>query len=152
MEQKLGAIGKLAAEKSGGMVQISSQVQGERTVHTWAIMPLAMVQIMPTWTVVGDKVVIASSPVVCSLAVKQIESGTTSIRSTDGFKRATAELPGNLVSLKYGDSKLQFTQLMAAVQQFWPMATMFASNAGFKLPFVLPQLSHIAQDMGPSCQ
>jgi prepilin-type processing-associated H-X9-DG protein len=29
---------------------------------------------------------------------------------------------------------------------------MFASNAGLKLPFVLPQLSHIAQDMGPSCQ
>jgi len=29
---------------------------------------------------------------------------------------------------------------------------MFASNAGLKLPMVLPQLSHIAQDMGPSCQ
>jgi prepilin-type processing-associated H-X9-DG protein len=41
---------------------------------------------------------------------------------------------------------------MTAVQQFWPMATMFASKAGLKLPFVLPQLSHIAQDMGPSCQ
>jgi len=152
LEQTLGAIGKLAAEKSGGMVQVSSQVQGERTVHTWAIMPLAMVQIMPTWTVVGDKVVIASSPVVSSLAVKQIESGTTSIRSTDGFKRATAELPGNLVSLKYGDSKLQFNQVMTSVQQFWPMATMAASNAGLKLPFVLPNLSHIAEDMGPSCQ
>jgi prepilin-type processing-associated H-X9-DG protein len=29
---------------------------------------------------------------------------------------------------------------------------MFASKAGLKLPFVLPQLSHIAQNMGPSCQ
>ena len=29
---------------------------------------------------------------------------------------------------------------------------MAASNAGIKLPFVLPQLSHIARDMGPSCQ
>jgi prepilin-type processing-associated H-X9-DG protein len=151
-EQTLGAVGELAAAKSGGMVQVSSQQQGEQTVHTWAIVPLAMAQIMPTWTVVGDKAVIASSPAVLTGAVKQIESGTKSIRSTEGFRTATAELPSNLISLRYSDSRLQFTQLMTAVQQFWPMATMFATKAELKLPMILPDLSHIVQDMGPSCQ
>ena len=151
-EESLAALGKFAAEKSEGMVQVSSQVQGESTVHTWAVMPLAMAQIIPSWTVIGDRVVIGSNPALLTSAVNQINSGTKSIRSTDGFRKVTAKLPYNLVSFKYSDSKLQFTQLMMAVQQFWPMATMFASNAGLKLPFVLPQLSHIAQDMGPTCQ
>ncbi|MGB2864226.1 MAG: hypothetical protein WBC05_12930 [Sedimentisphaerales bacterium] len=151
-EDSLTALGKFAAERSEGMVQVSSQVQDGRTEHTWAVMPLAMAQIMPSWTVVGDQVIIGSNPALLTSAVDQINSGTKSIRGTDGFRKVTAKLPANLLSFKYGDSKLQFTQLMTTVQQFWPMATMFASNAGLKLPFVLPQLSHIAQDMGPSCQ
>ncbi|MBN2594443.1 MAG: hypothetical protein JXA81_13125 [Sedimentisphaerales bacterium] len=151
-EESLAALGKFAAEKSEGMVQVSSQVQDGRTVHTWAVAPLAMMQIMPSWTIVGDRVVIGSNTAMLTSAVNQISSGTKSIRSTDGFKKVTAGLPGELVSFKYVDSKLQFTQLTTTLQQFWPMATMAASNAGLKLPFVLPQLSHIAQDMGPSCQ
>jgi len=151
-EESLAAIGKFAAEKSEGMIQVSTQVQDGRTVHTWAVGPLAMAQIMPTWTIVGDHVVIGSNSVMLTSAINQINSGTKSIRNTDGFKKVTAKLPGELLSFKYTDSKLQFIQLTTALQQFWPMATMFASNAGLKLPFVLPQLSHIAQDMGPSCQ
>jgi len=42
--------------------------------------------------------------------------------------------------------------MMTALQQFWPMATMMATKAEMKLPFVLPNLSPIAADMGPSCQ
>lgn len=151
-EQNMGALGQFIASKSGGMVQVSSQVQGDKTVHTWAIVPLAMAQIMPTWTVVGDKVVIASSPIQCNGAVAQIESGTKSIRSTDGFKAATAKLPANVISLRYSDSKQQFTQLTTALQQFWPMAAMFAAKAEVQLPMILPNLSHIAQDMGASIE
>ena len=151
-DQSMGALGEFAAGVSGGMVQISSQQQGGRTVHTWAIAPLAMAQIMPTWTVVGDKTVIGSSPAILSGAVKQLDSGAKSIRTTEGFITATAELPGNVISLRYCDSKLQFKQLMTALQQFWPMATMFAAKAEMKLPVILPDLSHIAEDMGSSCQ
>jgi prepilin-type processing-associated H-X9-DG protein len=151
-EDTMTAMGEFAAEKSEGMVQVSSQVQDGRTVHTWAVMPLAMAQIMPTWTVVGDKVVIGSSPVICTRAVEQVGSGTKSIRGTEGFKRATAGLPANLISLRYSDSKLQLTQLMTGLQQFWPMATMFATKAELKLPMILPNLSHIIEDVGPSSQ
>ena len=151
-EKSLGALGEFAAAASGGMVQVSSQQQGDRTVHTWAIVPLAMAQIMPTWTVVENRTIIASSPAILNGAAEQLGSGAKSIRGTEGFKTATAELPGNVISLRYSDSKLQFTQLMTALQQFWPMATMFAAKAELKLPMILPNLSHIAQDMGPSCQ
>ena len=150
-ETTLGALGKFVSEVSEGMVQVSSQVQDGRTVHTWAITPLAIMQIMPSWTIVGDKVVIASSPMACGSAVKQITSGGESIRSTEGFRRVTAGLPDNLVCFRYVDSKAQFNQLMMGVQQFWPMVTMGAMNAGLKLPAVLPNLSHIAEDMGTSC-
>jgi prepilin-type processing-associated H-X9-DG protein len=153
-EDTMTTIGEFAAEKSGGMMQmqVSSQVQGGRTVHTWAVMPLAVAQIMPTWTVVGDKVVIGSSPAVCARAVEQVGSGTKSIRGTEGFRRATAGLPANLISLRYSDSKLQLTQLMTGLQQFWPMATMMATRAELKLPMILPNLSHIIEDVGPSSQ
>jgi hypothetical protein len=151
-EESLAALGKFATERSEGMVQVSSQIQDGRTVHTWAVMPLAMAQVMPSWTIIGDHVVIGSNSAMLTSAVNQINSGTKSIRNTEGFKKVTARLPGDLISFRYGDSKLQFTQLMTTLQQFWPMATMFASNANLKLPMVLPQLSHIAQDMGPSCQ
>ena len=149
-EQSLTALGQFAAAASEGMVQVSSQPQGDKTVHTWTVLPLAMAQVMPTWCVVGDKVVIASNPTFMTSGINQLDSGTKSIRSTEGFKKATANLPGNLISFRYNDTKTQFNQTMMAMQQFWPMVTMYAQKAGFKLPVVLPNLSHIAEYMGPS--
>jgi len=154
-EESITAAGEFAAAVSGGMVQVSSQEQDGRTLHTWAVMPLAMAQIMPTWTAAGKVVIIGSNPALCTRAIEHLEqlrSGGKSIRDTEGFKKATAGLPENLISLRYSDSKLQFTQLMTVLQQFWPMATMFAAKAELKLPMILPNLSHIAQDMGSSCR
>lgn len=151
-EETMVALEKYAMEKSDGMVQISSQVQEERTVHTWGIMPLAAMQTMPSWTLLGDKVVIASNPTMLKSVVDQIDSGTQSIRTTEGFKKATAKLPNNVIFIRYSDTKAQFNQLMMVLQQFWPMATMFAAKAGLTLPFVLPNLSHIAEDMSSSCE
>jgi len=151
-EKSMSALGHFAAAKSDGMLQVSSQVQEERTMHTWVIMPLAMAQVMPCWTVMGDKVVIASNPTLFNLAVAQIGSGTKSIRGSEGFKKVTAKLPENLISFRYSNSKVQFNQLMMSMQQFWPMATMVAAKEGLTLPFILPSLSHIAEDMGPSCE
>ncbi len=151
-EDTVTALGKFAAEESDGMVQVSSQVQDGRTIQTLAVMPLAMVQIMPCWAISDDKVVIASNPTMCNLAIEQIKSGKKSIRSTEGFKKVTAKLPDNLTGLKYSDSKVQFNQMMTGLQQFWPMMTMVAAKAKLQLPFVLPSLTHIAEKMGPSCQ
>ncbi len=151
-EETMAALGNFAAEQSKGMVQVSSQVQNGRTIHTWAVMPLAIAQIMPCWVVSDDRVVIASNPAMFNLAIDQINANKKSIRSTEGFKKVTAKLPDNLLGFKYSDSKVQFNQTMMGMQQFWPMMTMAATNVGLKLPFMLPSLSHIAEKMGPSCQ
>jgi len=151
-EESITALGQFAAASSDGMVQVSSQPQGDKTMHTWTVLPLAMAQIMPSWCVVGDKVVIASNPTFLKSGVDQLGSDKKSIRSIEGFKKATANLPDNLISFKYNDAKVQFNQMMMGMQQFWPMVTMYATKAGFKLPVVLPNLSHIAEYMGPAYQ
>ena len=151
-EKSLAALGQFAAASSEGMVQVSSQAQGDKTFHTWTVLPLAMAQIMPSWCVVGDRVVIASNPTFLKSGIDQLGSGKKSIRSTEGFKKAMAKLPDNLVSFRYDDAKVQFNQMMMGLQQFWPMVTMWTTKAGFKLPVVLPNLSHIAEYMGPAYQ
>jgi hypothetical protein len=151
-EKSITTLGQFVAASSDGMVQVSSQDQEGKTLHTWTVLPLAMAQIMPCWCAVGDKVVIASNPTFLKSGIDQLSAGKASIRSTEGFKKAAANLPDNLISFRYDDAKVQFNQMMMGLQQFWPMATMWATKAGFKLPVVLPNLSHIAEYMGPAYQ
>jgi hypothetical protein len=151
-EQSINALGQFAAAASEGMIQVSSQSQGDKTIHTWTVLPLAMMQVMPCWCAVGDKLIIASNPTFLNSGIDQLGPGKKSIRSTEGFKKATANLPDNLISFRYNDTKAQFNQMMMSIQQFWPMATMYATKAGFKLPAGLPNLSHITEYMGPSYQ
>jgi len=154
-EKTVTALADFAKAESEGMLQISPQVQEGRTFHCWVIPPLAMMQIIPTWTIVDNHVVIGSSVALCNKAVKQVVSAKTggnSIRTTEGYREAAAKLPTNLIYFSYTNSKLQFNQMMIRLQQFWPMIMMVAGKQGVKLPFMLPSLGHIAKDMGPSCQ
>lgn len=156
LEKTMVSLGKFAASQSEGMLQVSSQPQSDgRTLHSWVIAPLAMMQILPCWAVVDDHIVIASNMTLYNVAVKQIVSAgpwKKSLRTTEGYKKATAELADNLIFFRYTDSKVQFTQLMTTVQQYWPMVTMFATQAGVKLPIMLPSVADIVKDIGPSCQ
>jgi prepilin-type processing-associated H-X9-DG protein len=156
LEKTMVSLGKFAATLSEGMLQVSSQVQSDgRTLHSWMIAPLAMMQVMPCWAVVDDHIVIASNATLYNVAVKQIVStgpGKKSLRTTEGYKKATAKVADNLIFLRYTDSKVQFTQLMTTLQQYWPMVTMVATQAGVKLPIMLPPVADIVKDMGPSCQ
>jgi len=153
-EKNLTAIGAYAAAKTKGMFQAGSQKQGDGTiVHTWMVAPLMMAQIMPSWMVLDGRFVLASNINLCSLAAKQAtskERKKTSLRSTEVFTKLTTNLPANLVSFKYTDSRAQFSQLLMAAQQFWPMATMMAGQQGVKLPMMLPTFSEIVKDMGPT--
>jgi hypothetical protein len=155
-EKTMIALGSFAAAKSKGKLQVSSQVQSDgRTVHSWLVPPLAIMQILPCWTVVNNHFVIASNPALHNIAVKQVTSvslGTESIRNTEGYKKVTAALPDNLISFSYTDSKVQLKQLMMGLQQFWPMITVTAAKKGVRLPAILPSAAHIAEDMKSSCQ
>jgi hypothetical protein len=154
-EKTVTALGDFAKAHSEGMLQVSSQVQDGRTFHCWVIPPLAMMQVMPTWTIVNNHVVIGSNTALCNKAAKQVASAKTggnSLRTTEGFRKVATRLPNNLICFSYTNSKLQFNQMMISIQQFWPMITMVAGQQGIKLPFMLPSLSHIVKDMEPSCQ
>lgn len=155
-EKMMASLGKYVAAQSDGKLQVGSQTRDDgRTVHTWVIPQLAMMQVMPTWAVTNGCAVIGSNPAVCDAAFKQVAStgrSDTSIRNAAGYKEAVSRLPGNLTSLSYTDSKVQYTQAMTMLQQFWPMATMMASQNGLTLPSMLPSLSHIIKDMKPSCR
>ncbi len=114
---------------------------------------LAMMQIMPAWSIANGYAVIGSNVGVHDTVVKQMAvtgAQRKSIRDTPGYKEAAAKLPANIVTLNYADSRTQYTQMMTGLQQFWPMASMFAAQAGVKLPPVLPSLEPIIKDMKPS--
>jgi len=155
-EQTMTSLGKFISAESDGGLQISSQKQDDgRTVHTWAVAPLAFAQVMPTWSVADDHVVLGSNGALCSLGVKQLASKGAdgkSLADTDGFKKIRPQLPQNLISLTYADSAVQFKQMRMQLQQVWPLLTMGAMQAKIKLPVMLPALDHIADDMTPSVQ
>ncbi|MBN2270171.1 MAG: hypothetical protein JXN61_06130 [Sedimentisphaerales bacterium] len=156
LEKTLTALGEFATAKGEDAVRISSQPQdGGRTLYTCVIAPLAMMQIMPCWMVVDDHIVIASNAGLHKLALARLTSAgsaSASIRTTEGFKKACTGLPGNLIYFSYTDSKVQFKQIMLALQGMWPMVNMFATKAGMQLPAMLPSLAGIIEDIGPSVQ
>ncbi len=153
-EKAMTALGEFAASKAQGMLQIGTQTRDDgRVVHVWAIAPLAMAGISPSWSIASDHVVLGSNEALCDQGVAQLTSkgaDAKSLLDAEGFKKVAGQLPKEMLSFTYTDSQVQFNQIMMQARQFWPMATMLASQQGFKLPAMLPSLTHIAKDMGPS--
>ena len=155
-DKTMTSLGAFAVAQSGSALQISEQKREDgRTVHTWMIPQLAMMQVMPVWSVANGYAVIGSNAGAHDAMLKQMAStgeGRKSIRDTAGYKEVAARLSDNLVTLDYADSQTQYTQMMTVVQQFWPMAAMLAGQANFKLPPTLPALGEIIKDMKPMCR
>ncbi|MDI9432578.1 MAG: hypothetical protein QM570_12745 [Planctomycetota bacterium] len=155
-EKTMTTLGAFIGEKAEGMLQVGSQTDDDgRTIHVWASPALAFAQVMPTWSVVGDHVVIGSSTALCTMGIQRVASkgdGKPSLAESDSYKKATVGLPKDLLSLSYVDSQAQFTQMMMQLQQVWPLATMGAMKAGIKLPVMLPNLGTIVKDMQPACE
>jgi len=155
-EKTMTTIGAFATQMSDGMLQVGSQAGDDgRTVHVWASPVFAVAQVMPTWSVVGDQVVIGSNTALCKMGSKQAASqgqAANSLLQTERFKQVAKRLPQGLLSVNYTDSQVMFNQMLMQAQQFWPIVTMAAMQAGVKLPVMLPSLGHLAQDMEPSCE
>ncbi|MBN2313345.1 MAG: hypothetical protein JXM79_05405 [Sedimentisphaerales bacterium] len=149
-ESTLTALGEFLAEKSEGVVQIGSQNHGNNTFHIWVIAPLAMTNVIPSWTVTDGKFIFALNPPLLRHSIEMMNSDNPSIRTTAGFKNISATLPDNLVSLKYTNSKAQFDQMMIGIQQYWPLVAMTAKKQGWTIPPMPLNLSHISKDMGYS--
>ena len=168
VEKSLKYLGNLAAKDSNNVakdsnaiksssntVQVISKEEDGRTYHTFAMLPYAAMQILPTWTITDNNhLVVAMNQPLCAKAVSRITGAdrSDSIRMTAGFKKAVEGLRNEPLYLNYTDSRVQFEQMLKAAQQYWPMLTMGAAGAGFKLPLTLPSLQHITEQMGPTVQ
>jgi prepilin-type processing-associated H-X9-DG protein len=153
-EKTMAALGEFAGTQSKGALQITAQTRdGGRTVHVWTVAQLMMLGVTPAWSIANDHVVIGSSVELCDLAVKQLVSkgaNGKSLLDAEGYKKVAANLPKDLVMLSYTDSGTQLAQTMMQLQQFWPILSMVAMQAGITLPPTLPALTKIARDLGPS--
>lgn len=155
-EKIMTQIGAVLSEEVGDMLQIGSQTgEDGGTIHVWTSPPLAFAQMMPTWSVAKGHVVIGSNTALCKMGLAQLAgggTGTQSLSATAKFKQAAGNLPEGLLSITYTDAEVMFTQMVMQVRQFWPMATMFASQAGITLPVLVPSVEHIAKEMKPSIE
>ncbi len=139
---------------SQGLFQPSSVEIDGRTIHFWTIAPLAMAQVIPTWTIVDDKLIMASNSQMCNIAVAQIESsdmGKTSIRSTATYKQIAGKLPKNLTNLSYIDTKTLIRQLLTQFQQYWPKCVKyFADEMDMQLSMKIPDAEGVISKIAPT--
>lgn len=153
-EKALTALEKFASEKAQGQLQVSSQKRDDgRTVHIWAAGPAALMGWMPTWSIADGHLVVGSNMGLHDAAVKRFTAkpaAANSLLEDADYQKAAAGMTGNVTILTYTDSQTYFNQSMTQIQQFWPMVTMMAMKEGVKLPVMLPSLTRIAADMGPS--
>lgn len=155
-ETALANLGSYLHARSQDALQVGVQTREDgRKVYTWTNPRLALMQIMPTWSVANDYAVIGFTQAVSERAIKQMAARGEkhqSIRDTPGYKAAASGLPGNLVSLGYADSQTECTQTVVVLRQIWPMVSMITMQAGVKLPATLPSLERIIKDMKPACR
>lgn len=151
-DQSMKALGQLAANMSKGMVTASTQIVSEQTFNTFTIAPLAMMQIMPTWTIMDNKMILASNVNLCTATIGNLRgetNGFKSIRTVPEFQAATAAVPATTISMTYLNSPVAFKHAMTQFQQFWPMVNMLTAKEGFNLPPVLPNPVNVIDEMGP---
>jgi prepilin-type processing-associated H-X9-DG protein len=154
-EKTMVSLGRYVSGKSEGAFLVSDQNDAGRVTHIWSIPTLALLQMMPTWSVVGDNFVLGSSSALHQKECRYVAPNAqrpASLLDRDSYKKIAARLPKNLVSFAYVDSQAQFSATMTGIQQLWPLATMMAAKEGVMLPFMLPNLDRVVRKMQPGCQ
>jgi prepilin-type processing-associated H-X9-DG protein len=156
VDKALTALEGYIAKTCEGKFQVTSQVMDGVNYHFWMIPQLAMAQISPCWTIRKDQLVIGTNMPLCSTAVRHTTTQNAekiSVRTTEGFKAVTKELPSELISFRYVDQRLQSEESMRMMQQFWPMMVMgLGQQSKIKLPMMLPPASDIIKFMGPQTE
>lgn len=155
MQKSLAALIRFAqtAGAQAGIQFSTQQIQGQ-TVHTLVFLPLAMMQVTPCLTIMDDQLIFTANAEDCQAVLKRLlstDSSQKSIRTTADFQRVTANLPDNLLSFSYTDSKTQFKQITTLLQQSWPMLTLMAQQSQINLPMEMPALDQYAEQMGSTC-
>ena len=151
LNQALQKLVQWGAKISGGQVQLTPQTLSGQTYYCWTMPALAMVQMLPTWTIVDDYLVCSTNVSLCSHAVQQLhDEQAESLADSELFKQRCAALPTqSWLSLAYTDDRVKMQDTYMGLQQIWPMATMAAAQAQVQLPFILPPIDHLIKDLEP---
>lgn len=119
-------------------------------IHIWAVSLMAMMQVIPSWTVKDNMLIVSSHPNVTMKMLNRIASGPgDSLVSNSEFAAALGRVPSNAFSMSLTDSKAQARQLMTMLQQYLPMLNMGLMQEGIQLPIMLPSIEQYIEQMGP---
>ena len=132
-------------------LQISVQKDASgKEIHIWAVSLMALLQVMPSWTIEGDMLVFASHPTLTQKMTERIAAGTgESLVSNAEYSNAMSQIPNDAFSASLTDSKSQARQMMTALQQYWPVLNMGLAEEGIKLPIMLPSIEPYIEQMQP---
>ena len=132
-------------------LQISVQTDANgNEVHIWAVGLMAMMQVIPSWAIEGDLLVITSHPNLTKKMMERIAAGTgESLISNAEFANAMSRIPTDAFSMSLTDSKSQARQMMRMLQQYWPILNMGLAEKSIKLPIMLPSIEQYIEQMEP---
>lgn len=147
-------IGQLIAALAPGQVQVTSQQSaGGKQINIWAVGVMAMAQIIPSWAIEGNTLVLTSHPKLTGQTLDRIAAGDgDSLMSRPEFAALVKSVPTDAFMIGVADSKAQARQAMMLAQQFWPMARMALIEKGVQLPIMLPSIDAYIEQMKPSVQ
>jgi len=153
VDKTLAALAKIVADESKGSVQIGSTVQDGFTLRCVSGTTLALAQIMPTWVVAKDRLILATNTALCTQALRQFLSGAkpkNPLRATASYKQVCGKLPDDVLLLEFVDTPRQFRQFLLGIQPYWPLVTTAVAMVGLQLPLALPTFDRIVNQLPPS--
>lgn len=101
----------------------------------------------PSWTVAGDRLVVANSAQGLDTALAQLAKPQGSILENEDFRKARAALPAQAVAVTYEDTKQLIVGVYGLAQMIGPLMAM---QGGPALPFdpnLLPPLATIQEKL-----
>jgi prepilin-type processing-associated H-X9-DG protein len=151
VESCMNKLGQVIQSFGQNQVQVTSQQTADgKPVHIWAVTVMAMMQIIPSWAIEGDILIITSHPTLTKSMMARLASGQKdSMVSDPRFAALLKTIPLDAVAVGLSDSQANARQLMQGLQQVWPMLNMGLMQEGIQLPIMLPSIDAYIERMEP---
>ncbi len=135
-------------------LQVRTQTLDGGKTQTLLVNPLlAMVQIIPNWTIIDKRLLLTTSPNLTTILLKQYAADKPAFATLGDdktFQSLTAKMPSNSCFFRYSDTAVSSKQVYQQLQQIWPMVMGIASGQGINLPVTLPDIQEQLNGLGKS--
>ena len=139
---------KMLKESLGQHGQINElDNEGGNKINTVMIPQATLMQVLPSWTVDGNRLIIASHPELCK---KIIANFKTPSDTTSELAMGIKDLPKDCIFVTYDDNKKLIKSLNASLIMGWPFISMGLDQNGIKLPMKTPDFSSVIDSLGPT--